>query len=151
VEDIVNEALVAFEAIRFGTEVDLKVSLEPGLMVNGDQAALARLSPTCFGNAWKYTRPQGRRIELYASGDATEVSIVVADNAWASRAPSKKPSSTSSGVGQPRPTAVASGPGWALRRRAIVTAHRGTIDLHSEENQGRGFASCCPGQPAEVA
>jgi two-component system phosphate regulon sensor histidine kinase PhoR len=152
VEDIVNEALVAFEAIRFGTEVDLKVSLEPGLMVNGDQAALAQALANLLGNAWKYTRPQGRRIELYASGDATEVSIVVADNGVGIPGPEQKAIFDKFWRGSAATNGGSVGTGLGLAVvRAIVTAHRGTIDLHSEENQGARFRILLPRQPVEAA
>ena len=36
VADIFSEALVAFEASRFGTDVDFTVNVEPGLLVQGD-------------------------------------------------------------------------------------------------------------------
>jgi len=47
VTDIVNDALAAFEAVRFGSEVNLEVQIEPGLMVSGDRGALAQVLGNC--------------------------------------------------------------------------------------------------------
>jgi two-component system phosphate regulon sensor histidine kinase PhoR len=151
VSDIIDEALVAFEAIRFGTDVDFRVSVEPGLMVYGDQSALAQAVANLLGNAWKYTPREGKRIEITASADLTHVSIVVTDN----------------GVGIPRPEqelifekfqrgsaalngdSVGTGLGLSIVR-AIVKAHRGKVDVRSEIDQGSRFRIILPRRRAEI-
>jgi two-component system phosphate regulon sensor histidine kinase PhoR len=152
VADIVNEALVAFEAIRFGTEVDLRVNLEPGLMVNGDQAALAQALANLLGNAWKYTPPRGKRIELSVTGDATEVSIVVADNGVGIPGSEQKAIFDKFWRGSAAANGGSVGTGLGLAVvRAIVTAHRGKIDVRSEENRGARFRILLPRQSPEAA
>jgi two-component system, OmpR family, phosphate regulon sensor histidine kinase PhoR len=145
VESIVSESLIAFEAMRFGGDVDLRVNVEPGLFVQGDQSALAQAVANLIGNAWKYTPTEGKRIEITASADATQVSIVVEDN----------------GVGIPpgehelifekfqRGAAAldsdraGTGLGLAIVR-AIVKAHRGKVDVRSDANRGARFRITLP-------
>jgi two-component system phosphate regulon sensor histidine kinase PhoR len=150
VEEIVSEALVAFEAMKFGEPVDLQVKVEPGLMVQGDQSALAQAVANLLGNAWKYTRPEGKKIELSVVGEPTHVVIVVADN----------------GVGIPenelelifekfqRGTAARNsdraGTGLGLPIvRAIVKAHRGKIDVRSAPDEGARFRITLPRRDPE--
>ncbi|MES1171943.1 MAG: ATP-binding protein [Bacteroidota bacterium] len=151
VSDVINDALAAFEAIRFGTDVELRVTVEPGLMVRGDQGALAQAVANLLGNAWKYTAPEGKKIEVLAAADPTHVFIVVGDN----------------GVGIPRPEQAlifekfqrGSGPlndgtegtglGLAVVR-AIVKAHRGKVDVRSEVQHGARFRITLPRLRAEA-
>ncbi len=137
VSDIVDDALASFEAIKFSANVDLQVKVDQGLMVYGDRAALAQAVGNLLGNAWKYTRPNDKRIEVSATADAKHVYITVADN----------------GVGIPRGEQAAifekfqrgsaaldggtsgSGLGLALVR-AVVEAHHGKVDVRSESDRG---------------
>ncbi len=137
VSDIVEDALASFEAIRFSGDVDLQVQIDAGLMVHGDRAALAQAVGNLLGNAWKYTRPQDKKIEVRATADAKHVTITVTDN----------------GVGIPRSEQAAifekfqrgsaglnggspgSGLGLALVR-AVVEAHHGKVDVRSEPDRG---------------
>jgi two-component system phosphate regulon sensor histidine kinase PhoR len=137
VSDIVDDALASFEAIKFSANVDLRVKVDQGLMVHGDRAALAQAVGNLLGNAWKYTRPNDKRIEVSATADAKHVYITVADN----------------GVGIPRGEQAAifekfqrgsaaldggtsgSGLGLALVR-AVVEAHHGKVDVRSESDRG---------------
>jgi len=137
VSHIVDDALASFEAIRFSENVDLQVKIDAGLVVHGDRAALAQAVGNLLGNAWKYTRPQDKKIEVSATADAKHVYITVTDN----------------GVGIPRGEQSAifekfqrgsagldggspgSGLGLALVR-AVVEAHHGKVDVRSESDRG---------------
>jgi two-component system phosphate regulon sensor histidine kinase PhoR len=145
VSDIVADALASFEAVKVGGQVDMHVEVQPGLAVFGDRAALAQAVGNLLGNAWKYTPPEGRRIEVAAASAGKHVSIAVADN----------------GIGIPRPEqdlifekfrrgssaanrgGVGSGLGLALVR-AIVEAHRGKIDVKSDGGHGARFRILLP-------
>ena len=105
-----------------------------------------------LGNAWKYTSPQGKRIELSVTGDATEVSIVVADNGVGIPGSEQKAIFDKFRRGSAAVNGGSTGTGLGLAVvRAIVTAHRGTIDVRSEENRGARFRILLPRQQAEAA
>jgi signal transduction histidine kinase len=145
VADVVADALAAFAAVKVGAEVDLQVTVEPNLSVFGDRAALAQAVGNLLANAWKYTPPEGKKIDVLASADAKHVSIAVADN----------------GVGIPRREqevifekfhrgssaelggSAGSGLGLALVR-AIVEAHRGKVDVKSDGSRGARFRIVLP-------
>ena len=145
VADIVNDALAAFETVRFGSDVTLNVTVEPGLTVSGDRGALAQALGNLLSNAWKYTRPHDKKIEVRARADRETISISVSDN----------------GVGIPRLEqaaifekfergsgavaggAAGSGLGLAIVR-AVVEAHRGRVEVRSQVDHGARFCIVLP-------
>jgi two-component system phosphate regulon sensor histidine kinase PhoR len=145
VDDVLKDAVGMLDAVRLSTDVDLQVRAQPGLMVRGDRGALAQAVGNLLGNAWKYTRPDDRRIELTASMEGKRVVIAVTDN----------------GIGIPaaeqqrifdkfqRGTAAVDGgvPGAGLGLaivRAIVRAHRGRVELRSSAPTGSCFRITLP-------
>jgi two-component system phosphate regulon sensor histidine kinase PhoR len=152
VSEIVDEALVAFEAIRFGADVELKVNLEEGLQVRGDKSALAQALANLLSNAWKYTPSEGKRIEITASADATHVSLIVTDNGVGIPGSEheaifeKFTRGSSATVGKSQ----GSGLGLAIVR-AIAKAHKGKVDVRSEVNHGSRFRIVLPRFQAGMA
>jgi two-component system phosphate regulon sensor histidine kinase PhoR len=152
VSDVVDEALVALDALRFGAEVDLRVSVQPGLVVEGDSAALAQAVANLLANAWKYTPAEGKRIEVTATGDTNNVTIAVSDNG-PGIAPGEREiifdkfqrGSAAAGSGT-----VGTGLGLAVVR-AIVTAHRGKVDVRPEAERGARFRIVLPRPHAGAA
>jgi two-component system, OmpR family, phosphate regulon sensor histidine kinase PhoR len=148
VSDFVGDALTAFEAMKIGGEAevaDVRADLEPDLLVYGDRSALAQAMGNLLSNAWKYTRPTDKKIEVRARADRETISISVSDN----------------GVGIPRLEqaaifekfergsgavaggAAGSGLGLAIVR-AVVEAHRGRVEVRSQVNHGARFCIVLP-------
>jgi len=147
VSDFVGDALTAFEAMKIGgAEVaEVRADLDPDLLVYGDRSALAQAMSNLLSNAWKYTRPTDKKIEVRARADRETISISVSDN----------------GVGIPRLEqaaifekfergsgavaggAAGSGLGLAIVR-AVVEAHRGRVEVRSQVDHGARFCIVLP-------
>jgi len=145
VADIVADALASFEAVKVGSEVDIRVDLEPNLSVFGDRAALAQAVGNLLGNAWKYTPSEGKQIDIVAASDAKHVTITVGDNGLGI-----SPSEVSTifekfrrGSDAERRGSQGSGLGLAIVR-AVVEAHRGKVDVKSDIGRGARFRIVLP-------
>jgi len=138
VADVVNDALAAFEAVRFGSDVTLKVTVEPGLTVSGDRGALAQAVSNLLSNAWKYTQAEEKRITVDATSDMDHVVIAVSDNGTGVPRAEQEAifEKFRRGSAAARSGAQGSGLGLAIVR-AIVKAHRGRIDVRSTESGAR--------------
>jgi two-component system phosphate regulon sensor histidine kinase PhoR len=145
VADIVADALASFEAIKFGSDVDLRVELEPNLTVVGDRAALAQAVGNLLGNAWKYTPAQGKKIDIVAVADAKHVSIAVTDNGDGIPRPEQEAifEKFRRGSAAKNRGSFGSGLGLAIVR-AIVDAHHGKVDVKSDGSHGARFRILLP-------
>lgn len=160
VDDVVHDALAAFDAATLPARVPVDVDLEPGLMVIGDRATLGQAMVNLLTNAWKYTPEQDKQIRLSARRSGTKyVEILVADNgAGISRNEQKHIfEKFERGKGAVESRTVGVGLGLATVR-AIVRAHRGHIEVHSRPGRGSEFrirlrrrirAANEPAQPAQ--
>jgi two-component system phosphate regulon sensor histidine kinase PhoR len=142
---IVDEALTALDALRLGAPADLRVTVQPGLVVRGDASALAQAVANLLANAWKYTPPQGKRIELTASGDAAHVTIDVSDNG-----PGVQPGEADvifekfqrgSAAGEGSRDGL--GLGLAVVR-AVIEAHKGEVEVGVATLRGARFRVVLP-------
>jgi len=145
VADIVNDALAAFETVRFGSDVTLNVQIEAGLTVSGDRGALAQAVGNLLNNAWKYTHAQQKLISIDATSDIDHVIIAVTDNG------AGVPRSEQEAIFEKfrRGTAAlksgSQGTGLGLAIvRAIVKAHHGKVDVRSGGDHGARFRITLP-------
>jgi two-component system phosphate regulon sensor histidine kinase PhoR len=145
VDDIVADALASFEALRVGGAVDLKVTLEPNLVVFGDRAALAQAVGNLLGNAWKYTPSQGKKIDVVAASDAKHVTITVVDNGDGIAVSEAEAifEKFSRGSSAKQRGSQGSGLGLAIVR-AVVEAHQGKVDVKSDQGHGARFRIVLP-------
>jgi two-component system phosphate regulon sensor histidine kinase PhoR len=145
VDDIVADALASFEAIRVGGAVELRVKLEPNLVVFGDRAALAQAVGNLLGNAWKYTPSQGKKIDVVAASDAKHITITVGDNGDGIKVSETEEifEKFSRGSAAKQGGSQGSGLGLAIVR-AVVEAHQGKVDVKSEAGHGARFRIVLP-------
>ena len=82
VGDVVDDALASLKTIDLARGADIKVSVrvDRSLLVHGDREALGRALGNLLSNAWKYTRPEGKQIEVATRADAKHVFLSVTDN-----------------------------------------------------------------------
>jgi two-component system phosphate regulon sensor histidine kinase PhoR len=151
VADVINDALAAFETIKFGGAADVQVHLQPDVSVYGDRAALAQAVGNLLGNAWKYTPGADKRIEVTAAATHKSVSISIADNGVGISRSEQQTifEKFQRGAGAVDGGSPGSGLGLAIVR-AIVEAHRGKVDVRSDVGRGARFRivlpRCQPGQ-----
>ncbi|HEY8924981.1 MAG TPA: HAMP domain-containing sensor histidine kinase [Polyangia bacterium] len=151
VSQIVADALVALDALRLGAQIDLRVEVQPDLVVRGDAGALSQAVANLLANAWKYTPAEGKRIAVKASSDPTHVVIEVADNGPGVAVDEREiifekfQRGSAAGSG-----AVGTGLGLSVVR-AIVAAHGGKADVRSDTLGGAAFRIVLPRARAELA
>jgi two-component system, OmpR family, phosphate regulon sensor histidine kinase PhoR len=152
VSEIVTEALAALDAVRLDAEVELKVDVQPGLIVRGDPAALVQAVANLLVNAWKYTPPEGKRIGVRAAADGAHVNIEVSDNGPGVAAQESGIifEKFQRGAAAVAGGSVGTGLGLAVVR-AIVTAHRGKVDVVTNEPHGARFRIVLPRARLETA
>jgi len=145
VSDIVADALAAFEATRLAGNADVCTEMQPGLTILGNRSALAQAVGNLLSNAWKFTAPTQKKIDVRVEGDANTVSISVSDNglgvARAERDAifEKFERGSAAAVGG----SPGSGLGLAIVR-AVVEAHRGRIEVQPRAEHGTCFRIVLP-------
>jgi two-component system phosphate regulon sensor histidine kinase PhoR len=145
VADVVEDALAAFEAMRLGNDAQVRTTLEPELTVYGNRAALAQAVGNLLSNALKFTPSSDKKIDLRTEADPATVSISVSDNGLGVQRPERKAIFETFERGSA--ATLGGGPGSGLGLaivRAVVEAHRGTIEVHSEPGHGATFRIVLP-------
>jgi len=145
VADVVDDALAAFDAMRLGSDAQVRTTLEPELTVYGDRAALAQAVGNLLSNALKFTPASAKKIELRADADPSNVSISVTDNGLGVQRSERKGIFETFERGSAAALGGSPGSGLGLAIvRAIVEAHRGKIEVHSEAGHGATFRIVLP-------
>jgi two-component system phosphate regulon sensor histidine kinase PhoR len=145
IADVVSDAVGTLKTMDLSTETPVDIRVEQGLLVTGDHAALVQAVGNLLSNAWKYTRPETRHIQLRATGDAKNVHISVTDNGLGIAATEQSVifEKFQRGSAARARSAPGSGLGLALVR-AIVTTHGGHVALSSQLDYGSTFRITLP-------
>jgi two-component system phosphate regulon sensor histidine kinase PhoR len=152
VADIVGDALAMLKTMDLSTETVVNVHMDPDLVVLGERAALVQAVGNLLSNAWKYTPPEGKRIEVTAVADAKHVYISVNDNGRG--IPVEEQAAIFEKFQRGAAALERGGPGSGLGLaivRAIVSAHAGRIDVTSQVDQGARFKITLPRSLQEAA
>jgi two-component system phosphate regulon sensor histidine kinase PhoR len=139
VAEIVREAQAAFDAATLSCPTGLAVELEPGLSLVGDRATLVQATANLLINAWKYTGVD-KRISLQAWSVGRWIEITVADNGIGIPRDERREvfEEFSRGKEATRRGTPGVGLGLALVR-AVVRAHKGTVEVSSRPGGGSIF------------
>ncbi|HVT06034.1 MAG TPA: ATP-binding protein [Polyangia bacterium] len=152
VSDIVEDALATLKTVDLTTDIDVDVKVDRSLVVRGDRAALVQAVGNLLSNAWKYTRPGQRQIQVTATADVKHVYISVTDNGFGISAEEQRVifDKFQRGAAALEHRSPGSGLGLAIVR-AIVTAHAGRIDVNSQIDRGATFRITLPRGVPEAA
>jgi two-component system phosphate regulon sensor histidine kinase PhoR len=152
VEEIVDAATAAFDAIRLHAPVDLTTDVEAGLQVRGDRAALTQVLVNLLSNAWKHgEEPKQIRIGVRAAGER-EVLLSVTDNGPGIPAEDRQRMFEMFERGKTTLRKGTSGSGLGLAIvNAIVERHRGRIELEPAPGGGCSFKVFLRRLPGHVA
>ena len=137
-EDVVADALAAFDVVKLGSETRVDVALEPGLEVVGDRDALAQALVNLLTNAWKYTPAQGKRLGVRSLAvGRRHVAVEVTDNGPGIPEDERRRvfGAFERGRAAVETRAAGSGLGLAIVR-GIARSHRGQLELVASSPEG---------------
>lgn len=141
VDKLIRDSVAAFHAASIHDTTEVGLDIERDLYVLGDAQALGQALTNLLVNAWKYTEPETRKINIRAVGLRRYVEITVGDNGPGIARDEQQQIFAQFERGRDAiddKTKKGSGLGLAIVQ-AIVRAHRGHIDLKSSPGQGAEF------------
>jgi len=145
VVDVVDDALAAFEAIKLGSDARVRTTLTPNLTVYGNRAALAQALGNLLSNALKFSPSSEKQIDVRAEAGPGTVSISVSDNGLGVQRVERDAIFETFERGSAAAQGGSSGSGLGLAIvRAVVEAHRGKVEVHSEPGHGATFRIVLP-------
>jgi two-component system phosphate regulon sensor histidine kinase PhoR len=140
-DDVVHDALAAFDAGTLPSRVPVEVAMEPDLCVIGDRATLAQALLNLLNNAWKYTATNDKQIRLHMHPlGGRHIEIRVEDNGIGIPRDEQKHIFGKFERGKHAIERRTDGVGLGLATvRAIVRAHKGKIEVRSRPGSGSEF------------
>ncbi|MEQ9504544.1 MAG: ATP-binding protein [Deltaproteobacteria bacterium] len=139
--DVVKDAIAAFDAATLSDPVEVGLDVDERLHVTGDRDTLALAVTNLLLNAHKYTSSGDREISIAVeAATKTEVEIRVKDNGSGIPRAEQKLIFEQFERGQQAIDTRTTGSGLGLAIvKAIVSAHRGRIEVRSKEGEGAEF------------
>ena len=139
---LVREVVSVYEDVAEDKQIDLRTALDEGLSVTGDRDRLRQVLANLVDNAIKYT-PSGGRVTVSAAADGDSIRIEVADTGIGIAAHDLPRIWERLYRGDHSRAERGLGLGLSLVR-AIVRAHRGTVDVSTELGRGSTFTIHLP-------
>jgi two-component system phosphate regulon sensor histidine kinase PhoR len=138
-QEVVQDALQAFRAATISAPTEVALSV-PEVDFVADRSAVALALSNLLVNAHKYSPPEDRQIRLFASADAKEVVISVADSGPGVPRDEQKLIFEEFQRGEAAVNGRAPGSGLGLSIvRAVAKAHKGSVELYSRPGAGAEF------------
>jgi two-component system phosphate regulon sensor histidine kinase PhoR len=141
VADVIQDANAAFGAASLRDRAEIAVELaDAELQINGDREALAQALTNLLVNAWKYTRPDDRKIAIRARADRGLVELAVIDNGRGIPQDEQRRIFEYFERGRSAVDGNQDGSGLGLAIvRAIARGHGGKVELTSAPGRGSEF------------
>jgi len=152
VDELVAEAIAAFDVATLGRPTKIGLDLAPDLSVRGDRETLVRAVANLLHNAWKYTGDD-KQIRVVARPYVRKVQISVIDNGIGIDPAERHELFDGFVRGKAAVDSRIPGVGLGLAIvRTIVRAHKGKIEVESAPGHGSVFRVILPrAQPLELA
>jgi two-component system phosphate regulon sensor histidine kinase PhoR len=149
VEDVVQAAVRDFDAIRVAENVEVRVDVQPGLLVRGDEAALTRALGNLLTNGWKYSDKARKELTIRAQVSGRhKVEIAVEDNGPGVPLTEQRAIFEAFERGEAAQESGRGGMGLGLAIvRAIAKEHDGTVELAASSGRGSTFRLLLPRLP----
>jgi two-component system phosphate regulon sensor histidine kinase PhoR len=145
----VHMALERFSLLTAPGEVELSAEMSTIAPVAHDENGIVTVLLNLLINAYKYTG-EDKQIAVRAFDRGREVVLEVEDNGIGIPFTDRRRIFEPFFRGDDRLRGQSSGAGLGLSiSKALVTAHRGTIEAHSREGQGTRMTVCLPATPPE--
>lgn len=144
VDELVAEAIAAFDAATLGKPTPIATDLAPGLMIRGDRATLVRAIANLLINAWKYSGDD-KQIRVVARPQGRKIDVSVIDNGIGIDPAERHELFDGFTRGKAALEGRTPGVGLGLAIvRAIVRAHRGKVEVESAPGHGSTFRLLLP-------
>lgn len=139
VDDLVTDALGAFDALTLTRPTRIEVTLEPDLALMGDRATLVRALVNLMVNAWKYTGDD-KQIRVDARSAGRWIEIAVIDNGIGVDRGEQRDIFEEFTRGKRAIDRGTEGVGLGLAFvRAVVRHHRGKVQVEANPDGGSTF------------